>query len=305
MKSIYIYANAKAFHPETEAYKKYLHKRGISVSSGNDLNEAEKHDAIIVYFGFIPFWKFRKIHRSKIIGEYHSLSTGRFPRMKNILKRILNVKCSKYIFLNEFVRKGYFFSNSCNYIYRPMGYDSDLIVHGMGKEYQYDFVYCGSLNRTGVIDIINRLTDLGYSILIIGNTKEEQKKIYSPLAEFAGKVGREECYRLMALARIGLNYTPDIYPYFMQDSTKVKEYLGAGLIVATNSYHWVNNFLLEHECEYFFLEDFFEFHKRKPEKIKINILDSNMVKLNSGISICKNQWEEVLNKSEFTRFIND
>jgi hypothetical protein len=53
-----------------------------------------------------------------------------------------------------------------------------------------------------------------------------------------GPVSRDQLPEIYKNARFGLNYTPDIYPYNVQTSTKTLEYLASGLGVISNKYKW-------------------------------------------------------------------
>src|SRR5690606_5607649 len=136
-----------------------------------------------------------------LISEYHSLSTTKFPVVKNFLKRLLNKKGKYFIFLNERVRSGYcFFRNRKNFFYRSMGYDEEAVALAhSGAKKEYDFVYFGSVNRKGVIDNIVRIAELGYSLAVVGCAQEDieylaKKKNISPYP----KLGQQEVYRIAA-----------------------------------------------------------------------------------------------------------
>ncbi|MEZ8819377.1 hypothetical protein AB4562_24345 [Vibrio sp. 10N.222.54.A1] len=303
MKKIYIYfKETESFLPETKAYLEYLESRGFIVSFGSDIKEAREFDLVIIYFGFIPFWKFKGFKRSQLIGEYHSLSTGSYPILKNLLKRLFNVKCGRYIFLNESVRKGYFFTRATKKIYRPMGFDSQLANHYKKSHKKYHFVYCGSLNRTGVIEYLKKIDSLGYSIIVIGNSEQDKRKLQSTRIVFKGRLDRDDCYFYMSQAVAGINYTPVSYPFYLQDSTKVKEYLGLGLMVLTNSYHWVDKFLLEVDSEFFYFDDLFE--KGRISSINVDTDLSELKNINSGSEISDHSWSEILRKCNFINFLN-
>src|SRR5690554_7601990 len=120
--SIAIEITDKAFLPESYAYRDYFRQHGFAcdfVEKGSP--DALNYDAIMLFHGLHPFW--RK-YPKYIIGEYHSLSRGSYTRIKDFIKRLINVRADLYSFLNEDVRKKMWFSNETNYITRSMGFSS-------------------------------------------------------------------------------------------------------------------------------------------------------------------------------------
>lgn len=234
IKSIAIEKNDKAFLPEAYAYRDYFRQHGYICEFVNENSkEALGFDAIILFHGFHPFWK---KYPKFVISEYHSLSTGKANRLKDFLKRVVNVKGDLYIFLNKDVRKKLWFSQKTNYITRGMGYPNELVIN-KPEEKLYDVVYCGS-NRPGVVDKINNLANIGLKIVVVGFNYDFN---HSNINSF-GRVAPPKVMSIISQARYGLNYTPDIFPLNIQDSTKVIEYSAAGLGVITNKYKWVSEF---------------------------------------------------------------
>ncbi|MFH4557757.1 hypothetical protein [Vibrio diabolicus] len=245
-----------AFLPENIAYKKYFESKvGYQVREFNTVEDADKNtDIIIFHCGFFPFWK--KVE-SPLLMEYHSLSTTRYPKIKNILKRILNKKGSGYIFLSNVVRKGFFFSKKTNYRIRGMGYDETVIHKNLFREKQFDFIYMGTTSRSGVKETIIKLASLGFTVAIVGNSRGEEEFYKGDLSDKVtcfGKMKQDEALSIAATCRYGLNYTPDIYPLNIQDSTKVIEYCALGLNVVTNYYPWVKEFELKNGANFLDLE---------------------------------------------------
>lgn len=235
IKSIAIEVTDKAFLPEAYAYHNYFESLGYDcklVQKGS--NDILNYDCVMLFHGFHPFWrKYPKF----IIGEYHSLSTGSFNRAKDIFKRALNVRPNLYIFLNENVRKKLWFSKKINYITRGMGYSRKDFEKFISEEKIFDIVYCGSY-RDGVLEEIKKMVDLGLSVALVGiKAPFEHKNLTS-----FGRLEPDEAKKVISQSKYGFNYTPDVFPLNIQDSTKVIEYCAAGLGVITNKYKWVNNF---------------------------------------------------------------
>lgn len=235
IKSIAIEVTDTAFLPESYAYRDYFRSEGFEsdfVKKGSD--ELLNYDAALLFYGFHPFWC---KYPDYLIGEYNSLSVGRYSRAKDLLKRILNVQPNLFIFLNDTVRKKMWYTSKRKYLLRGMGYDkADVEVQGKAVK-KFDVVYSGSL-RSGVWEYVQSFIDLGLSVAVIGNAEAYEE--YNLVC--FGRILPKEAREIMVQARYGLNFTPDKFPLNIQDSTKVIEYCAAGLGVITNRYQWVNEF---------------------------------------------------------------
>jgi glycosyltransferase involved in cell wall biosynthesis len=233
----------KAFSPEIEGYvnffKSYKH---VQTGVYKTFREADENsDIVIVFFGFIPAWV---KHKSLIIAEYHSLSVGRFSFLKNLIKRLFNIRGDYYIFLNERVRDHLFFSSKIPYSLRGMGFVEESCKQTLNVKKEFDFVYSGAVGRSGVIEAISKIESFGFRVAVVGNAEKEGVKLnaISKNIHCFGKTSVARSYEIMASAKYGLNFTPDTFPFNIQDSTKVIEYCALGLGVVTNRYEWVNEF---------------------------------------------------------------
>lgn len=248
IKSIAIEVTDKAFLPESYAYRDYFIKNGFKcdfVKKGS--SEILCYDAVILFHGFHPFWK---KYPKFIISDYNSLSTGEFSRVKDYVKFLFNVRADLYIFLNEEVRQKFRFSNNINYITRSMGYDAENLSKQLVQPKCFDVVYCGS-NRPGLSAILIKLANIGLSIALVG---PEDLPSHKNIVSF-GRKTPEEAKKIMLQAKYGLNFTPDVFPLNIQDSTKVIEYCAANLGVITNQYKWVNNFEKSRKAKFLTLEN--------------------------------------------------
>ena len=71
-----------------------------------------------------------------------------------------------------------------------------------------------------------------------------------------GLKNRFDTAQIIKSSIIGFNFIPDIYPWNIQTSTKVIEYLSSNLTVVSNRYKWINNFSNSFEIsEISFYED--------------------------------------------------
>lgn len=261
IKRLAIEISNKAFLPEAAAYRKFFMSKGLQCDFVNKgTSDFLSYDAVVLFHGLHPFWK---KYPELIIGEYHTLSTGKFSRLKDIVKRVLNVRPSLYIFLNEEVRRKLWLSDKCHYITRTMGFDNDLVNEYLNETKIYDVVYAGSL-REGLIPVINQLAALGLKVAVVGF----EYPFASDNVFCFGRQTIPNTYKLVAQSRVGLNFTPDVFPLNIQDSTKVIEYCAAGLGVLTNSYKWVNDFSLQREAR---------FQKLNEVKSKADVIDFNYI----------------------------
>lgn len=284
IKRIAIEKGDKAFLPEAYAYRAYFRKNGYTCEFvDSNANEALSFDAIILFHGFHPFWKrYPKI----IIGEYHSLSTGKLNRLKDLFKRIINVRADLYIFLNEDVRTNLWFSSRTPYIIREMGYDTVNNIN-VSTPKVYDIVYAGS-PRNGVVEKIKKLADLGFKVAVVGF---HLNQIHSNVVSF-GRVSPDISIKIISQSKFGLNFTPNIFPYNIQDSTKVIEYCSAGLGVITNKYHWINEFERKRGAQFL---DINKIHKRSDVE-SFNFITPSIIDLS---------WTSILDRTDILNKLSD
>lgn len=277
-----------AYTPEAYAYEKFLKKNGHQVQLEYELDP--NNDVNIYFMGNRPFWK-KKEGRAIEIHEYQSLSTPPYAHFKNFAKKIVNKRPNGRIFLNEFVHRDLSFGDNIPYIYRDMGVDQSLFQQP-NPHPTYDILYCGSINgRVGLIETLNNLAKT-YKIAVVGSVNEEEKRLLnnSNIA-LLGKIRREDLPAIYREARFGLNYTPDIYPFNRQTSTKTLEYLASGLQVISNRYFWAENFFRSISYEPYWL-DSLDHNEQINEKIK---------RFNGDLS--KFEWHNVLLNSGLEQFI--
>lgn len=240
-----------AYTPEAYAYERYLISKGLKVQLEQEENLDLNNDLNIYIMGFRPFWTKLK-GKALEIHEYQSLSTAPLANIKDLIKRNINKIPKGRIFLNEIVHNGTKFTDKVPYIYIDMGVDIELFQK-QNDNFIYDIVYSGSiLGRKGLIEEILRLAKIGFKILIIGEVQKsiiEHFFVYKNIV-FTGRVNRYELPELYSKCKAGLNYTPDIYPFNIQTSTKTLEYLASGLTLISNQYEWIDKFSKIKNIEY-------------------------------------------------------
>lgn len=236
-------SNSKAFMPELDAYIELLTKEGIDVCLAKNKKVARTMNADLYFrFGGIIFgrvdWTKSEIH------EYHSASTGIFPRFKNMVKSVLSSHADGFCFLNYWVQKQFIYSSKKAVIIRDMGAEKKIFRSAESNKKIYDIVYAGSISgKPGLIEEVTRLSKLGVNIVIAGTASDEEKTRLHNLTgvTFLGRISREEVIELYSKSRFGLNYIPEMYPFTDQTSTKIIEYLVAGLPIISNEYQWISS----------------------------------------------------------------
>lgn len=256
--SVCFVKTGRAFLPEVYAYSDYLSKHNISNIICENETDAKDTNARLYYrFGGLLRHKIKK--EVPEIHEYHTLSTGKLPILKNMLKSVLSVSPVYYSFLNKNIENGYFFTNALPRFYRDMGADAALldIRHNVAEK-KYDICYFGSIsNRSGVVDTLLKLGEQGYKVVIGGSALDSdimKFQQYSNLT-YVGLCDRSQVSDYYCQSKYGLNYIAEEYPLTKQTSTKVIEYLVAGLPIISNTYEWIDQHASQHGYGYINLAD--------------------------------------------------
>jgi hypothetical protein len=246
-----------AYTPEAYAYKEFLTDKGWQVQLDFEgMPDEPALDIRICFMGFRPFWGASKVSIPEV-HEYHSLSTPPYASVKNLVKRCINRQPAGRIFLNKIVQKNLFFGDEIPTIYRDMGIDRRFFgVRQVNPE--FDLIYSGTVRgRVGLVGELLRLAKLGLKILIAGEVDESTRKLFGALGHvtFTGRLQPHELPEVYGSARLGLNYTPDVYPFNCQTSTKTLEYCAAGLGVISNRYQWASKFAEQRGATFLWLDD--------------------------------------------------
>jgi len=292
LKKVGIAISKNSYTPEAFAYEKYLTDLNLKVELGAKLDP--NNDINIYFMGVRSFWREYK-GKAKDIHEYHSLSTPPYAKVKNKVKKYINRKPHGRIFLNELIESDIGFGDNIPFIYRDMGVD-EALFQIPNPNPNYDIVYSGSISgRIGLIEILLNLAKF-YKVIVVGKVSEDEKNILNvENITLAGMVSREELPRIYRDARFGLNFTPDIYPYNIQTSTKTLEYLASGLGVISNKYEWAEKFFEKINYQPFWLNN-------------DTVLDSSKFDNLTGCdySVMKEySWDNILTHSNFEGFLRD
>lgn len=259
MKKILLVRSNKSYLPQIDASIDYFNGKELGFQL---YDSAELSDISLSEFDCL--WEFMGFNMSKkidipLIHEYASLSTGVFPRMKNKGKKWLNVKPDLRIYLNEYVSEGLGFNDKTDYVYRDMGVD-DVFFNYKQSSKTYDCVYIGSITKErGTPYLLDqfKFTCKNRSLLLIGKVSDEIYKNYSSCDNitFAGELPYKEVPQYASQAIYGINYMPNKYPYNLQTSTKLLEYLAMGLEVITTDYLWIHHFMRENKINFIMVNE--------------------------------------------------
>ena len=249
MKKILLVRSNKSYLPQIDASIDYFNGKelGFQLYDSAELSDItlSEFDCLWEFMGFNVYKKLD----IPLIHEYASLSTGVFPRVKNMGKKWLNVKPNLRIYLNEYVSDGLGFNDKKDYVYRDMGVDEVFFDYKQASK-NYDCVYIGSISKArGITYLLDQFqfTCKGRSLLLIGKISDEIYKNYASCNNitFTGELPYKEVPKYASQAIYGINYMPNKYPYNLQTSTKLLEYLAMGLDVITTEYLWIHHFMRE------------------------------------------------------------
>lgn len=246
-------------------YKKFFQEYSFTDCRDLQGNSVKDFDLIWRFMGT----DFHGPKEMPCIHEYASLSVGRLAKLKDSIKRNFNAKPSLRIFLNHAVQKQYAFCDHVPYCYRDMGVDEQFFSTGATKKI-YDFVYVGNMGADRkfhrVLEFFSRHP--GIKLLLIGVPGDSLYAAYKKFENliFAGKISYQEVPILAGQAEYALNYIPDRYPYNIQTSTKLLEYVAMNLKVVTTSYFWVDDFEKNRAMAFYKISE--DFHDLNLEDLK-------------------------------------
>ena len=283
-----IILNNKSFCPEAYAYSDYLNKNGMYGYPCTYKTIEENTDVIIDLMGFRPFKRSNYVY----IHDYSSLSTPPYVNIKNYLKKFLNFKPNKRIFNCEHILKGFNFKDNIPYIVRDTGIDKIFFNKINNNRKEYDLIYSGtSAQRYGLIKSLVQLSKNGFKIAIVGKLVQENIEILKNYnIKYLGEYKRDDMPEIYSISEGGFNFTPDIYPYNVQNSTKIKEYCASGLKIISNKYNWVEEFQKENGAKFLWYTD-----KITPDDFyKYNFFNPDLKHL---------EWGNLLDNCNFIDFI--
>ena len=269
-RSIAFIANSSQFLPEIDAYKKLFESIGWAVKIFRYIPNSKE------LFPFRVEWHimgtdFSPKNPKRIkIHEYCSASFPPFPHTKNFIKRMINVEPDYRVYQNQWMVNQMKMTNKPFFI-RDMGINEQFFLKEPVKK-EFDFVYAGSIDKNRNLRLLvdafhNNFPN--HSILIVGNIPIWLKKMESEQIVLINSVPYTKIHNWIKKARYGINYVPDVYPFYRQTSTKLLEYCAAGLKIITTSYHWVNDFEKQKGGHFYKIDEKgINFHPQNIEKFQ-------------------------------------
>ena len=279
----------KAYLPEVEAYKDFFNNQTeyfFFDSAELGMYDIKDYDMIWSFMGFD-----REKHDRIRIHDYASLSTGNFAHIKDFIKKNMNKKPALRLFLNQYVKQGFGFKDGAPSVMRDMGI-SESFFSDFSPKKEYDFVYVGAINKSRRTDKLLAKFKNEYknqTLLVIGHVEKEWMDTFrAPNIIFAGRLNYKEVAQTAKLAHYGINYIPNKYPYNLQTSTKLLEYLAMGLNVVTNEYQWIKDFEKSKNINLFKMDENLNIDFKKLETFHFKSCDMKdfmwkNVLLNSGM----------------------
>lgn len=236
--------------------KKYSDKIYCQILEFDEIKKKQNDfDLIYRLMGFSSFiledFKIPEIH------DYASISTGRYISFKNFIKRNFQKKPLYRSFLNSNVFDEFNFKDNIPYGFRDMAV-KETFFKSYDFNYdqkEFDFCYIGEISKERNSDeLIDFFGKSNFKVLMIGENKLGENKYKNII--FSGRVENSIVPNLINKCRFAINFVPNLYPYNLQTSTKLLEYLSMGIPVISNKYKWVEDYVENNNISLIFFDDF-------------------------------------------------
>jgi hypothetical protein len=249
----------RAFLPEIDAYTRFFGDCGIKTIS-NTAREKNLPRADVEWRLMGSDFNNKK-KETVIIHEYGSCSMPPFQKLKDLSKKWFNAKPDYRLFLNNYVKEQFRFTDNIPFGLRDMGIYAPVQEpeKNKGNYKEYDFIYAGSAGKERKLgELINCFTKKewqGHSFLILSRDYKELAEKYKsfPSILFKGPLSHPEAQEQISKAKFAINYTPSREPFSQQTSTKILEYAVLRIPIITTEYQWVKEFQSRYGGNFFFL----------------------------------------------------
>lgn len=242
IKTVHFVHSGPAYMPELSAYEAYLAEMGHRSVRHSDPATVPL-DADIVWWicGRVSAQHSHRLRRSLQVHEYASASVGRWPLLKDRIKRWRHPVPDHRVFLNAWVRTRMGFEDSVPSSLRDMGVPPAFLQAAPSRPVDHDLVYLGEMSRLRYfLPALQAISQAGLKLLLIGQPPADLEGFIRlmPGVTCTGRIAQSQVPEELLRARAGLNLMPDRLPLTMQTATKVLEYLAVGLPVLSNDYPW-------------------------------------------------------------------
>lgn len=232
----------KAAYPDVRAFRQYFSAEyeTIECLPGEAAAAPDLAASACWYMmGFYP----KKLACAVTIHDYRSLSVGRFRRVKDKLKRLLNADPDIRIFQNSAIREALDFPMDERTYYLPMGVPELFIdSRNMTAAPVTDFIYIGSMLAERkcelMLDSFVRHFGDSKTFDLYGQPNPELEARYAGRANirFHGLIEQDRLPSVLKAARVGVCYFPMHYPHVLQTPTKLLEYGALGMRILANEH---------------------------------------------------------------------
>lgn len=242
-RTVHFVHTGPAYMPELSAYEAHLSVLGHS-SQRHSTPASVPVQADVVWWicGRVSATHAQRLRHSLQVHEYASASVGRWPAIKDSIKRWQHPRPQHRIFLNDWVRKRMGFDDGVPYSLRDMGVPADFLQAQTSAPADHDLVYLGEMSRLrAFVPALQAISKSGLTLLLIGQLPGDLADTLKALPGIrcTGRMEQHDVPAQLLRARAGLNLMPNQLPVAMQTSTKVLEYLAVGLPILSNDYPWI------------------------------------------------------------------
>ncbi|MEY8213291.1 MAG: hypothetical protein RPR97_02280, partial [Colwellia sp.] len=296
--------NGKANYPEIAAYRDYFASEYEVLDGDLDAYQLieNKSDCIAwCIMGFFP----NKIEAKQVIHDYRSLSVGRFPVVKDQIKRIFNAKPNLRIFQNTIMEDAMGFNDGIKSCILPMGVPEYIfdVAKEMSSEYLAKFCYIGEISYEREMNLVLQAfidNEIKGDFVLIG---EPESRLYEKFSKygnirFVGRKPQSETLRMVKQCEFAVCSLPYHRPYSFQAATKLLEYLALGMKVICNPAP--SNKMV---CENLNAGEVFMSSKYIFDQAGFKQMLESVSQTSSG-KYAELGWEAVINKSSIAQFLN-
>ena len=241
MKKIYILTPGDENYPDVDAYRSFFSVRGFEVYSGKKSEYLQDFPMGVDILWCIMGVCTSRLKANFVIHDYRSLSVGRLCSLKDVCKRLVNIKPDLRIYLNSQVKGIMNFNDSVPDVILDMGVPNWIDEVSASTDFGATYGYLGAMSFERKFDELfdsfleNKAeTD---TFILIGEPEAalyEQYKQHKSLI-FVGRKEQREALSIIKSCRLAVCYFPFHRPHKYQTPTKLLEYAALGSSIICNS----------------------------------------------------------------------
>lgn len=259
MKQVHFVHGGDAYLPELQAYREHLQQLGHTVQVHHQAARVPRQADVVWWLcGRVDRSEAHRLQHARQVHEYASASVGRWPGLKDRLKRWLHPRPDYRVFQNAWVRQRMGFADAVPCCLRDMAVPAHFVQAQPVQAPDVDLVYLGEMRRLeAFVPTLQAISQAGLRLLLVGEVPAAlQARLHGlPGLVLQGRVPQQAVPAQLLRARAGLNLMPPVLPLTEQTSTKVLEYLAVGLPVVSNPYPWIERCAAQHPGRILWLQD--------------------------------------------------